>query len=1004
MRRDSGIGRKVAWAIAVGSVAAIWLLWGPPGNESRSHDEEAAPRPRRAQPIDLEMDLGIKDKEQVPWNGSISVQPGKVTAIEIIRAAMNSTVEGADFKVRAKRDAQQGQNRRQNAQAQAQKAQNQNAPQKEQDQNGQGQNARQQRRQNAQQGQVRLVSARLRVLLDAPPHAKVTVTTSHGDFNFALADMRPGDRRNFLEGQAAVTREEVATPLTGKDTEDDYPVMARAPKGGLWAAYVAYRPGAPLVNERVLSGQFDALVPHGNGDQVRLMHFVKGEWGKPIDVTEAGLDVWRPTVAVGGKGAVWVTWAQKVEDDWELMSRRYMPAEGEGTWSKIERLTKVPGTDIHVVSTTDSKGRVWLAWQAWRDGNYDILSMHMGEDGWSKPQTVSTSGANDWGPSIAADGEGRVYIAWDTYDRGNYDVELAVLGSENRTLGVARSARFEARAHLTCDADNRLWVAYEEGDEQWGKDFLSAKEFNKVGFDRNPGFALYQNRTVKVKCLADGNWQQTAADLDEAWGENKAKNKSCPRLGLDAEGAVWLLVRYHPVSLAAGEVWKSFATRYNGQKWESARHLPSSENLMDNRPALAAHGRGLMVVYSGDGRTKTADRQQDDLYAAVLATESKASAPELKPADPDPPAEMTDVHPNEIKDVEKMRSFRLSIGGKELRLVRGEFHRHTELTCHNDGDGLLEDTLRYAQDAGKLDWMGSGDHDNGGGHEYMWWLVQKNFDMHTHPQEFTGAMSYERSVVYPNGHRNVIMPRRGIRPLPRGELKGTPEEGTPDTKILYAYLKHFGGMCASHTSGTNMGTDWRDNDPDVEPVVEIYQGHRHNYEHFGAPRSATAETQIGGYQPAGFIWNALEKGYRLGFESSSDHVSTHISYGALFVENNSRQAIIDAFKARHCYAATDNIVLVVRMGDHLMGDKFETSERPTFEIEAHGTAPIAKLHIVRDNKYIYNSEPGKQQFHTSFTDQDAQPGKQSYYYVRIEQADQSKNLAWASPMWITYNP
>jgi hypothetical protein len=348
-----------------------------------------------------------------------------------------------------------------------------------------------------------------------------------------------------------------------------------------------------------------------------------------------------------------------------------------------------------------------------------------------------------------------------------------------------------------------------------------------------------------------------------------------------------------------------------------------------------------------------------------------------------------------------MRAFRLkSDGGPELRLMRGEFHRHTEFSAHNDADGLLEDSLRYALDAGRLDWMGNGDHDNGFGHEYMWWLIQKVFDMHTHTPYFVGAMTYERSVVFPNGHRNVIMPRRGIRPLPRGELPGTAEEGTPDTKTLYAYLKHFGGMCASHTSGTNMGTDWRDNDPDVEPVVEIYQGHRHNYEHFGAPRSATAETQIGGYQPSGFIWNALAKGYRLGFESSSDHISTHISYGVLFVKETSRQGIIDAFKQRHCYAATDNIVLVVRSGSHLMGDSFETSERPTLSIEAEGTAPIARFHVVRDNKYIYTAEPNERRMQRTFTDNDAEPGKTSYYYVRIEQAD--GNLAWASPMWITY--
>ena len=29
-------------------------------------------------------------------------------------------------------------------------------------------------------------------------------------------------------------------------------------------------------------------------------------------------------------------------------------------------------------------------------------------------------------------------------------------------------------------------------------------------------------------------------------------------------------------------------------------------------------------------------------------------------------------------------------------------------------------------------------------------------------------------------------------------------------------------------------------------------------------------------------------------------------------------------------------------------------------------------------------------------------GKTSYYYVRVEQAD--GNLAWASPLWITYKP
>jgi hypothetical protein len=236
----------------------------------------------------------------------------------------------------------------------------------------------------------------------------------------------------------------------------------------------------------------------------------------------------------------------------------------------------------------------------------------------------------------------------------------------------------------------------------------------------------------------------------------------------------------------------------------------------------------------------------------------------------------------------------------------------------------------------------------------------------------------------------------------RGDLEGTPKTGTPDTKIFYAYLRHFGGMCASHTSGTDMGTDWRDNDPVVEPVVEIYQGHRHNYEHFGAPRSPTADTQIGGYQPTGFVWNAFDKGYKLGFQASSDHISTHMSYAVVLTDDVSRQGIIDAFKRRHSYAATDNIILEVRSGKQLMGDIFTTAKRPSLEIRVLGTAPITKLHVVRDSKYVYSTEPNKAEVDVKYTDADIEAGTTALYYVRVEQRD--GNLAWASPMWITYKP
>src|SRR5262249_61417046 len=126
------------------------------------------------------------------------------------------------------------------------------------------------------------------------------------------------------------------------------------------------------------------------------------------------------------------------------------------------------------------------------------------------------------------------------------------------------------------------------------------------------------------------------------------------------------------------------------------------------------------------------------------------------------------------------------------------------------------------------------------------------------------------------------------------------------TKNLYHNLHELGGICTSHTSASSMGADWRDKDPQDEPLVEIYQGDRMSYEKEEAPRAGfdpktdKKPANIAGWYPKGFIDHALgEKGYRLGFESSSDHWSTHISYSVVLAESADRQGIVAAFRKRH---------------------------------------------------------------------------------------------------------
>jgi hypothetical protein len=963
-------------SLVAGAAVVVFVIVALSGGQAPKEAEPAAERPAKrnraavkplampARTVSLEIRLGLKDTKRTIWDGTVEASEGRVVEIEGFSGGVRSMSEDGRFRARSVM-----------------------------------------RKQNMRDVVVR---PRLNVRLDAPESATVTVATEAGKFNFKLSDLAIGASKRYLDEQVAVEREQGALRLTGPETEDDYPVTAQSKDGTTWLAYIVYQPGRPIVMERVKAGSFEELEPKDNGDQILLRRFDGKVWQPPLDVTAEGLRVWRPAVAVDGKGDVWVAWSQQIEGNWDIYYRRYTPparAGDTGAWSEIVRLTREPGADFHVVAATDAAGTVWLAWQAWRDNNFDILLAAPVEGHpWQQPRTVSRSKANDWTPAIAADSRGRVYVAWDTYDKGNYDVQLFTLdkdGKDGKLLTVADSPRFEARPNLVCDKQDRLWIAYEEGDEQWGKDYGTGKPLEH-GLPKNLGFALYIHRTVQVKCLADGKLRRPAGDLQQALTDTLKRNKTLPRLAVDAGGGLWLLLRHHPLPGGAGEVWNSYALRYQGRNWSPTRRLASSGDLMDNRPALTPLGDGILAVYSGDGRLRTQVRDQDDLFAAVLTSSGPTQPPELADDEPAPAAAVPVVHKDETADIARMREYRLAAGDKKLRLLRGEFHRHTEFSAHNDQDGSLEDAWRYALDAANMDWIGNGDHDNGFGSEYMWWHFQKFTELFQHPPRFVAMHVYERSVLYPNGHRNVIFPRPGIRPLPRTDLNGTPEKGTPDTKLLYAYLKHFGAMCSSHTSATTMGTDWRDNNADVEPVVEIYQGCRHNYEYSGAPRSPTEETQIGGYRPKGFVWNALEKGYRLGFQSSSDHVSTHISYAVVLTDDISRQGIIDAFKKRHSYGATDNIVLDVRSGDHVMGDSFTTAKRPTLDIHVQGTGPIAKVHVIRDNKYVYTAEPKEGKTTLHYTDMDAQQGKTHYYYVRVEQSD--GNLAWASPLWIAYQP
>ncbi|MEW6357380.1 MAG: hypothetical protein AB1696_13705 [Planctomycetota bacterium] len=961
------------------------------------------------------------EKTETAWDGSASVSPGEIKKIEIVAAAFGNQVEGNTWKALTPKSYPMF------GYLQLQKG---------------------------KPVQIRVVDTGvILTLANTQADSKVSVTTVNGNFEFALSDVQYGDTKRFLNGNAVVNRIPTPTLLVSAPTEDDYASAALAPDGSIYAAYVAFTHGEGFDAPRPIEEHpkdFSPLAKPTRGDQVFCARLANRTWSKPDPVTPSGLDIFGTAAAVDGSGRAWIFWSQNLEGNWDLHAR----TRKDGVWSDPIRVTSDRGPDIYPAATTDSEGKVWLAWMGFRGGGSDIFAVRLEGDAFGEAVPVCAAPGNQWDPAIAAGPGGEVAVAWDTYQKGDYDVYCRVWknGSFGEPIPVSTSLRFEARPALTYDKAGRLWIAHEDSPDGWGKDW---------GWAEKVGTKLYAdpNREVTVKVLSDGKLMKPMQDVMDALApkpkvdEKKRKTLkdigggarppfAAPILKADATGRVWLGARSRRAGSysGAGTVWLEDMTYYNGDQWTPYFAVPETDNVLENRPSLIAlPGGNLVMVNSSDRRNvlashppgwaikemkkegKTPPEKPKPKWASPYNNEIFAHdfnlslgpppEPKLEPIPAEPIPEPISDTLREIEDVKRVRAYRTQIAGKDVRIFRGEFHRHTEISSDGGGDGMLQDMWRYGLDAAQMDWIGCGDHDNGS-REYPWWITQKTTDVFHVGETFVPMFSYERSCNYPDGHRNVVFSKRGVRILPR--LKGgmgkdmdeqpetvTPPH-TPDSLMLFDYLRFFDGVCASHTSATDMGTDWRDWGEATEPFVEIYQGDRQNYEMPGAPRAITEDKPVGDWRPRGFIINALKKGYRLGFESSSDHVSVHMSYCNVFVEEPTRDGILTAMKRRHVYGSTDNILADVRCGEHFMGDELALGEPPTIRAKLIGTQPFAKVHVIKDGEYVHTIEPKTADVEFTWAEKNAKPGVTSYYYVRGEQED--GEIVWASPMWIKYEP
>ena len=797
----------------------------------------------------------------------------------------------------------------------------------------------------------------------------------------------------------------VAQPLEiSKSSEHaDWPSAAFGANGDLWVAWVAY---------------------DNNGtDEVRVRRRSGTEWQDADTISPRGGDYLKTSVATRPDGSVWVAWSAQEDGNFDIFAR-CRRAEG---WDPVVRLTSDEQPDLHHRLLADSEGRLYLVWQSFRTGDANIyLKIHDGTR-WSSVLPVTSHEANDWEPAAALDAQNRLFIAYDTYRHGDYDVYLRVYenGRLSPEYAIAASPNFEARSTVAIDSEGRAWVAWDDQGPNWALDMPYWTRDDKRGDWGDPppwsvegsvgrAVSLRRSQKIGVAVFRGGKRWTPKGSLEDAMSNEFALSYEIPQLSVDASGTPRLFLRRWVPRDDGGSMkerpgaWNIHTMTYSGDRWSAPERLEGSAGSNDQRVAVTVDPDGqTWVAYPSDDRW-TPGEQVIQSFQRPIGKIRLTSISET-------PRSQLALLPSNIPDA--ARSFRrtawadrrhaIASGQKRYQLYWGDLHRHTEISSDGGFDGTLWDMYRYAFDAAELDFIASTDHFYGrdgamGRPEdrgYDWWRTQKLADAFHVRGRLAPLFGYERSLRWPYGHRNIINLRRGTVAFNRtfsrdAESPEFPRQ--PDELRLWERLRGQKAISIPHTIAAGGGTDFAFNDPAFEPLLEIYQGCRLSYEAADAPRVNSSDRYADGYARS-----ALGKGYRIGFIASSDHRSTHISYAAVYAEEPTREAIFKGLQERHAYAATDNIVVDVRVGDAIMGDSIRIDQPPQVQVDVRGTGPIHEIQVIKDNAYVYSIRPGTRESSFTFRDANANPGE-SYYYVRIQQED--GQMAWASPIWVDYRP
>ncbi|MFT3878751.1 MAG: hypothetical protein QM703_03710 [Gemmatales bacterium] len=317
----------------------------------------------------------------------------------------------------------------------------------------------------------------LHMVYQTEPEDTLTLTLNQKTQKIPLASLSSDAQPlEVLEGTALLRKQSPLQSFENESpTDDHHPCFFRDAMGRDFLLYLNSERSKGIDVNAVLAGSFESLENPILGTTIRLSRFSGGAWQYSEAVTSKLETCLDPVAAMDSTGKMFVAWAQKGLEGWDIYYKtKDFGREGDSglSWNKPVKVTTRSGYYQQLVAATDSQGKVWLAWQAWRQDHCDIEAMVLNDDKhFMKTPGLVTEHPQDidgrWFPTMTADKLGNIYLAWTVFRQGHFDIEVMKLYENMRksnSIPLVTSANDALRPSIACDSDNNLWVAYEESE------------------------------------------------------------------------------------------------------------------------------------------------------------------------------------------------------------------------------------------------------------------------------------------------------------------------------------------------------------------------------------------------------------------------------------------------------------------------------------------------------------------------------------------------------------